>query len=102
MPNDINITRGDTLHLHVDLADANGSEWAMADGDAIAWTVKRTTTDTEALISKAGQDVTIEPADTASLEYGRYVYDVQLTTSEGEVYTVVKPSAFNVTEEVTF
>lgn len=100
--NDINITRGDTLNLHVELADANGSEWPLAKGDTIAWTVKKTTHDKKALISKTGQDVTILPADTSSLEYGGYVYDVQLTTAEGEVHTVVKPSAFNVCEEVTF
>lgn len=102
MGNDVFVTRGDTLDLHVSLVDADGNDYELADGDELTLTVKSDTTSDEALITKHGQDVTIEPQDTSGLAYGRYRYDVQLTLADGRVCTVVRPSAFVVGEEVTW
>ena len=40
------------------------------------------------------------PADTHELDFGKYVYDVELTTGT-DVYTVIEPSCFEVMKEVT-
>lgn len=41
------------------------------------------------------------PADTKSLTTGNYVYDIQLTTFGGNIYTIVPISNFEIGEEVT-
>lgn len=41
-------------------------------------------------------------AETERLAYGTYVYDIQLTTEDGTVDTVVPPHPFVLKEEVTF
>ena len=44
----------------------------------------------------------IEPADTEGLDFGDYVYDIQLTRADGTVTTLVKVSKFTLEEEVTY
>ena len=44
----------------------------------------------------------IDPADTADLAFGDYVYDVQLTQAVGAVITLVPPARFRIMEEVTY
>ena len=69
------------------------------------FTVKQNTYTSEILIQKQiryGENVTILPTDTSNLSYGEYFYDIQLTTEGGFVDTVITPSKFIVTPEVTF
>lgn len=101
----ITLTRGDTARLDVELADESGAAYEMGAGDVLALTVKRSASDTDALVSKAltgSSTFVLDPADTSGLAYGRYRYDVQLTTAAGDVCTVVGPAAFTVAEEVTW
>lgn len=42
----------------------------------------------------------IDPEDTKNLNFGTYVYDVELTTKDGIVDTFITPSSFKITEEV--
>ena len=42
-----------------------------------------------------------EPKDTKDLEYGSYRYDVELITKAGDVFTVIAPTSFKLTSEVT-
>ena len=44
--------------------------------------------------------LTLDPSDTKRLEFGSYVYDIQLTRSTGEVDTFVTKGTLNLTEEV--
>ena len=46
--------------------------------------------------------IKINPEETSSLEYGTYFYDVQLRKGDGTVATVITPSPFILSEEVTF
>ena len=46
--------------------------------------------------------ITINPEDTEDLEFGCYVYDVQMTFASGSVKTLVKPAKFFVGGEVTY
>ncbi len=95
--------RGDTLVFKIALTK-DGKDYVLSDGDKLTFTVKKTTTDTDALISKdvTSGVITIDPSDTAKLDYGTYVYDVQLTTADGKVDTVVPPHQFILKDEVTF
>lgn len=101
----VTLTRGDTARLSVDLTGEDGTAYEMAAGDTLALTVKRSTADADALISKESKGSSafvLDPSDTSGLAYGRYRYDVQLTTAGGDVCTVCGPSAFVVGEEVTW
>lgn len=44
----------------------------------------------------------IEPDDTEGLDFGNYVYDIQVTWAGGVVKTLVGPARFRLTEEVTY
>lgn len=93
------LTRGDTAYINVVTDD-----YTPQDGDQITLTVKRSTADKDAIIQKTVSDgsVKIEPKDTETLDYGTYVYDCQLTTAAGDVYTFIPPTDFVLQEEVTY
>ena len=101
--NKIQITRGDTGRFS--LAVMNGKDDYNYSSDTVVFTVKRSTYDTNALIQKTisyGNDVLILPSDTSELEYGEYVYDVQLTTQGGAVDTIITPNKFVILPEVSY
>lgn len=101
----IKLTRGDTARLTVPIINlANNGEYTMESGDILYFTVKKTAKDTDFLFQKSvtgSNSIHIKPEDTADLSFGKYKYDVQLTTATGDVYTVIEPSTFEVMEEIT-
>lgn len=101
----IKLTRGDTARLTVPIVNlANNGEYTMESGDILYFTVKKTAKDTDFLFQKSvtgSNSIHIRPEDTAALSFGKYKYDVQLTTATGDVYTVIEPSTFEVMEEIT-
>ncbi|MCD8097010.1 MAG: hypothetical protein LUE31_03035 [Lachnospiraceae bacterium] len=100
----ISMTRGDTMKVYVAITDTNGSDYVPDDGDVLRFAAKKDYADDEPLILKDipidSLLLTLEPADTKELDYGSYVYDIELTTSEGEVSTVVPKGKLVITEEV--
>lgn len=102
----IHITRGDTARFTVSITnDINGSEYEIQAGDILQMTVKKNVKDTESLIHKTlngGKTFHIEPSDTSAMSFGKYVYDIQLTTSDGDVFTIIDPTVFEILKEVTF
>jgi hypothetical protein len=65
--------------------------------------VKKSTKDGSITVTDNAVTIPIKPADTESLEYGTYKFDVQITFGgdKEKIKTVVGPLDFNVTEEVT-
>lgn len=104
--NNIQLTRGDTARFEIDIVNMiDNSAYVMADDDILRFSVKRSTNDKDFVIHKElqGQNVVyINPDDTNSLSFGKYVYDVEVTTGGGDVYTVIPPSKFTLTPEVTW
>ena len=99
----IKLTRGDTAYLDIPLATTNG-EYVMSSTDTLTFSVKKNTRETEYIFQKViegSNTFHIEPADTAALTFGKYMYDVQLNTTNGDVFTVIPPSTFEVLAEVT-
>lgn len=99
----IQLTRGDTAYLQIPLVTPDGS-YTIDLTDTLTFSVKKNTRSTEYIFQKVnnGDNVFhIEPSDTATLTFGKYVYDVQLTMNNGDVFTVVPPSTFEVLSEVT-
>lgn len=101
----IKLTRGDSAEIKIDVSYENGEKYVVKQGDKLVLTIKKKISDKNALIEKTfGENSTIkiEPEDTKGFTFGVYKYDVELTTKNGDVYTVVAPNDFHVCEEVTY
>lgn len=95
----IKLTRGDSATLSVSL-----DGYAMQDGDSLTLSCKVDPSKDDYLFQLTAdetQTFSFEPETTAALDFGAYRYDIQLTTSGGEVYTVIPVSSFTVMEEIT-
>lgn len=103
----LKITRGDSLPLHISVKYSDGQSYNFTKGDTLVFTVKANVnlTDNPVLIQKVmtletGTNIELSPEET-NLPYGNYKYDVELNTAEGRRFTVIKPTNFRVTAEVT-
>lgn len=105
----ISITRGDSGSITLDILE-NGENYILSTGDVIYFTVKDSIYSDVIIFQKVidsfGDGVAIielEPGDTKPLDMNKvYKYDIQLNTRDGRVITVIKPSDFMVTGEVTY
>lgn len=101
--NDINITRGDSEGILVKF-----NNYELQEDDVIEMTVRKNVHSMKVLhkIADHMEDgtalITIQPEDTEDLDFGEYVYDIQMTFSNGSVKTLVKPAKFFVGGEVTY
>lgn len=106
MANEIEMYRGDTKTITVTVT-ANGSAYNLT-GAALVMTVRKyddgpvVFSNTMTIKDAAGgiAELTIPSATSAAFPVGSFVYDIELTTSDGKVYTIVK-STFTVTADVT-
>lgn len=101
---EIALTRGDTARLTVTITDDLGEPYKIQIDDILTLSVKRSVSDADPLITKTiiGTDTFhIRPSDTTGLEFGKYLYDVQVSTYDGDVYTVIPPTTFEILTEVT-
>ena len=101
----ITMTRGDTLLVTLVITDGNDA-YTPAAGDVIRFAMSKKYKDKagyELLINKQIPTDTLllelRPEETASLPYGTYNYDIQLTRSSGRVDTFIS-SQITLTEEV--
>lgn len=79
------MVRGDTASFLVDI-----TPYEISDGDKLIFKVK----DLFEKETDPDQPVNILPEDTEEAEAGIYLYDAELRTISGEVYTVLGPSIF--------
>lgn len=102
--NNIKLTRGDSAYFEIELTDEDDYKYALEQGDFLTLTVKQNPRCADKLLQKKLEDtnVRIAPKDTQTMSFGSYCYDVQLTTADGDVYTVVGPARFTLCEEVTW
>ena len=104
MNNKITLTRGDHADLKVLLSDELGDTYEMKKGDYLTFTMKKNIYDKTISLKKTTFDtpvINFVKADTNELSFGEYIYDIQLTTADEEVFTVIPPSIFVVGEEIT-
>lgn len=104
----IKLTRGDTAWFEVPIDrvinDEVAEAYEMKATDTLEFSVKKKYKHDEPLIHKSivgTNTFHLEPADTEALDFGRYWYDVQLTTEHGDVFTVVEANTFEIAKEVT-
>lgn len=100
----IKLTRGDTLKIKVDISNGDGTPYIPEDTDVIRFAMKKNYEDASPLITKIIPNDTLilqlDPIDTKSLEFGNYVYDIQLTNVAGEIDTFITKSSLKLAEEV--
>ena len=98
-----NIThmRGDTDVINVSLT-VNGSSYTMVAGDKAVFSVKSDLDATDYVFQIPVQDgkVKFEHSTTQNLEAGGYVWDIQLTMSDGTVQTI-GPGKYKLLADVT-
>lgn len=108
----ISMTRGDSESITVrcyEKTDGGESVFLpIEDGDTVYLTV-RPDAEGEIVLQKVIEDfpdgaalIPFAAEDTAGLDFGDYVYDVQLTRANDTVTTLILPSRFSITEEVTY
>jgi predicted secreted protein len=101
----IRLTRGDTATISVSIEnDTTGDAYSLEENDVLVLSVKKSFDDPAPCIQKrltGTSTFSFSPIDTSSLHFGQYFYDVELTTSTGEVYTIVEPTCFEILKEVT-
>lgn len=101
---DITLTRGDTLKALVRAEYQDGTDYVPQEGDKIRFACKERYTDRAVLIEKDIPTDTmilvLNPEDTEHLEFGRYVYDIQLTRANGDVDTFITKAKLKIAEEV--
>jgi len=110
--NRISITRGDSAQITLTIRDrVTGQPFIPGPDDRLTFTVKRELSDEAPVVVKTldngivrrEQDclLLLAPVDTARLPFGTYRYDVELVLASGHTDTVIPPSPFLVTGEVT-
>lgn len=97
------LTRSDTCSLKLSVVDDNDTPYDYSN-DLVQLTIKTNTYTPITVIQKniVGDTFKIDPDDTKSLSYGKYLYDVQIITNSNDVYTVIGPCIFVLTDEVNF
>lgn len=110
--NTIEMTRGDSLVLTVSIYDDQGQPYTPAEGDTVRFALKSSEMtlgrkdfkDTTPLINKTIPTDTLVlsllPADTKTLSFGIYVYDIELTHASGVVDTFIANEKFIIAPEV--
>ena len=97
------LTRGDSAELVVSLTDNLGVPYEMASDDKLTFSMAKEV-EGEIVLQKQAVGTNrfvFEPIDTSNLPFGKYIYDIELTTANGDVYTVIAPNNFVVGQEVT-
>lgn len=97
----LSMTRGDSESISVTFTN-----YEPQAGDVVEMTVRKNAKGSAVMRKKAEFSgnkaiIAINPEDTERLDFGRYVYDVQLTYG-GAVKTVIPISELNILEEVTY
>lgn len=104
--NTIHLTRGDTLRAVVDLFydDEEETPYVPENGDYIRFALKKYYGDRTPIINKRIQNgdriLYLEPNDTKSLPFGEYVYDIEITHTNGDVDTFIYEARFDLRKEV--
>lgn len=100
----ITLTRGDTFEALISITQEDGSSYVLKEGDTVRFAMKSSYEDETPLLVKdipvSTMILVLEPLDTKKLNFGKYVYDIQLTTIEGKVDTFIAKATIKITEEV--
>ena len=106
---DLSMIRGDSESIILSLKK-DGDIIPFNQGDTVYFTVKQSSGTEKIMLQKIITEfdedgnciIEIEPEDTKELSFRSYVYDIQLTDSNGRVTTIIPCSKFAIEAEVTY
>ena len=88
--NFIKITKGDSAKINVNLCNPDGSPYTMSSGDKLKMSVrKKIGSQTLIEVESTDNAIRLTPSITSNLIIGQCVYDIELQTAGGDVFTVV-------------
>ena len=90
---------GDTAHFKIEV-----SPFKPEEGDILNFTVKKRYGAPTAIQLTADDDMNFDLSANDykyAIEPGDYLYDIQLTTGEGDIYTLVGPAIMTIDIEIT-
>ena len=105
------MTRGDTLVLQIE-ATQDGEPYVPEEGDSMRFAMKTSRmnaqrTDYQDQVPIVIKDIPmdtmvlrLESSDTKQLDFGEYVYDIQLTYADGTVDTFIAEARLKLSPEV--
>lgn len=108
----IEMTRGDSLIVTVEILDDQGQTYQPVNGDKVRFAMKSARmgagntrfADARPLIKKTipidTLTLELEPSDTEGLSFGEYVYDIELTHASGAVDTFIADARLRLMPEV--
>lgn len=90
--------KGDTANFSMAIAP-----YQVKEGDTLTFTVRKRYGSPVLITENADENgmFHISHEDYDNVAPGYYIYDIQLTTAEGEVFTVIGPAHYTVDIEVT-
>ena len=101
----IQLTRGDTARFNLTIKNnVSQTDYEIQPDDTLTMSIKKSVRDVDSVVQlsiKGSSVFHLRPSDTSNLAFGKYLYDVQITTGDGDVYTVIGPTTFEVMKEVT-
>ncbi len=102
--NTIYLTRGDTFKAVLTITNPDGTEYTPVEGETVRFALKEDVYDDKCLILKEipldTMILIINPEETKELDFGEYVYDIQITRNNGDVDTFITASKLKLTAEV--
>lgn len=102
--NKIELTRGDTMILEVELKDEMGEIYTPTETDKIFFRLKRNATAKEMFVVKEipydTMILQLNEEDTENLKFGTYVYEIELVTSNDYHFTAIANEEFVISEEL--
>lgn len=100
----IKIIRGDTARIQITMLNDDDEPCIPAAGDSIRFAMKKNYYQKNPDLLKAIPNDTlileIDPEDTKAFPFGRYKYDIEITTQSGDVDTFINRADFYILEEV--
>jgi len=108
----IRMTRGDSLSVGIELKYEDGTSYTPVEGYSIRFALKHAAMtynkgefrDVEPVVTKAIPTDTLilelDPEDTRGLQFGNYVYDIELTYASGFVDTFISEGVFILAPDV--
>lgn len=100
----ISMSRGDTISLDVNITDSEGNDYELKEGEELYFSAKAKPTDKNYAIPPKkldGKTLHLSSADTYDIEFGTYLYDIQLRKADGRSNTIIKPTQLIIEEVIT-
>lgn len=105
----ITTQKGRTISLVISVDDADGEPYTLESGDKIRFGVRNVSGGSKLIYKELTSADEVDgtypleliPEDT-NIVVGRYLYDVSLQTSDGEMYDIVPSDYFIVKDAITY